>query len=132
MEHPQKNLLSDKSFVMKHMLTICRKVTLTFVKHVGRERRVVVPARRLVTPACASRHLPPDGRHVYRRAAVSLPPEGRHVYRRAAVSNASQEKSDEALGKSIATADRNEVVFPADTVFPRRPDKTHHYIPYYI
>ena len=29
---------------------------------------------------------------------------------RGAVSNASKEKSDEALGKSIATADRNEVV----------------------
>ena len=66
------------------------------------------------------------------RADLSLTAVPRHVYRRAAVSNASQEKSDEALGKSIATADRNEVVFPADTVFPRRPDKTHHYISYYI
>ena len=56
MERPQKNFLSDKSFVMKHMLIICRNVTLTFVKPVGRERRVIVPARRLVTPACASRH----------------------------------------------------------------------------
>ena len=69
-----------------------------------------------------------------------IPPEGRHVYRpwdgkftaRGAVSNESAGKSDEALGKSIATADRNEVVFPADTVFPQRPDKTHHYISYYI
>ena len=44
--------------MMKHMLIICREVTLTFVKPVGRERRVVVPARRLVT---------------YRRAAACLP-----------------------------------------------------------
>ena len=113
-----------KSFVMKRMLIICRNVTLTFVKHVGRERRVVVPAR---TPSFLRAHFvtyrPRDGKF------TAVP---RHVYRRAAVSNASQEKSDEALGKSIATADRNEVVFPADTVFPRRPDKTHHYIPYYI
>ena len=74
------------------------------------------------------------------RGTACLPPEGRHVYRprdgmftaRGAVSNESAGKSDEALGKSIATADRNEVVFPADTVFPQRPDKTHHYISYYI
>ena len=110
--------------MMKRMLIICRNVTLTCVKPVGRERRVVVLR--------AASSLTAVPRHVYRRAAVSLPPEGRHVYRRAAVSNASQEKRDEALGKSIATADRNEVVFPADTVFPQRPDKTHHYIPYYI
>ena len=49
---------------------------------------------------------------------------------RGAVSNESAGKSDEALGKSIATADRNEIVFPADTVFPRRPDKTHHFLLY--
>ena len=79
---------------MKRMLIICRNVTLTFVKHVGRERRVVVPARRLVTSAYASRHLPPDGRHVYRRAAVSLPPcRGKFAARRA-VSNESAGKSD--------------------------------------
>ena len=73
MEHPQKNLLSHKNFVMKRMLIICRKVTLIFVKHVGRERRVVVPAR---TPSLLRAHFvtyrPRDGkftavpRHVYR------------------------------------------------------------------
>ncbi|MCI6068558.1 MAG: hypothetical protein MR710_00085, partial [Bacteroidales bacterium] len=31
-----------QSFVMKRMLINFRNVTLTFVKHVGRERRVVV------------------------------------------------------------------------------------------
>ena len=117
MEHPQKNLLSDKSFVMKRMLIICRKVTLIFVKHVGRGWRVVVPARRFVTAA--------------HRFVTYRPRDGMFTAR-GAVSNESAGKSDEALGKSIATADRNEVVFPADTVFPRRPDKTHHYIPYYI
>ena len=66
------------------------------------------------------------------RGTACLPPCRGMFTARAAVSNASQEQSDEALGKSIATADRNEVVFPADTVFPRRPDKTHHYISYYI
>ena len=106
-----------KSFVMKRMLIICRNVTLTCVKHVGRERRVVVPAR---TPSFLRAHF------------VTYRPRDGMFTARAAVSNASQEQSDEALGKSIATADRNEVVFPADTVFPQRPDKTHHYIPYYI
>ena len=56
--------------------------------------RFVTPTSRLVTPACSSRHLPPDGRHVYRRAAVSLPPcRGKFAARRA-VSNESAGKSD--------------------------------------
>ena len=117
---------------MKRRLIICRKVTLIFVKHVGRGWRVVVPARRFVTAAHRFvTYRPRDGkftavpRHVYR------PRDGMFTAR-GAVSNESAGKSDEALGKSIATADRNEVVFPADTVFPQRPDKTHHYISYYI
>ena len=103
--------------MIKRRLIICRKVTLIFVKHVGRGWRVVVPARRFVTAA--------------RRFVTYRPRDGMFTAR-GAVSNESAGKSDEALGKSIATADRNEVVFPADTVFPQRPDKTHHYISYYI
>ena len=81
MEHPQKNLLSHKSFVMKHMLIICRKVTLIFVKHVGRGWRVVVPARRFVTAARRFvTYRPRDGMFTARGTAC-LPPEGRHVYR---------------------------------------------------
>ena len=85
-------------------------------------RRSCAPICHCCAPIC---HLPPEGRHVYR------PRDGMFTAR-GAVSNESAGKSDEALGKSIATADRNEVVFPADTVFPQRPDKTHHYISYYI
>ena len=85
-------------------------------------RRSCAPICHCCAPIC---HLPPEGRHVYR------PRDGMFTAR-GAVSNESAGKSDEALGKSIATADKNEVVFPADTVFPQRPDKTHHYISYYI
>ena len=65
-----------------------------YAREDGGARRFVTPTSRLVTPACASRHLPPDGRHVYRRAAVSLPPcRGKFAARRA-VSNESAGKSD--------------------------------------
>ena len=94
--------------MMKRMLIICRNVTLTCVKHVGRGWRVVVPARRFVTAA--------------HRFVTYRPRDGMFTAR-GAVSNASQEKSDEALGKSIATADRNEVVFPLTQYFPGDPIK---------
>ena len=81
--------------MMKRMLINFRNVTLTFVKHVGRERRVVVPARAL-------RHFCVRTSSLTARGTVSLPPEGRHVYRpwggmftaRGAVSNESAGKSD--------------------------------------
>ena len=65
-----------------------------YAREDGGARRFVTPSRRFVTSARASRHLPPDGRHVYRRAAVSLPPcRGKFAARRA-VSNESAGKSD--------------------------------------
>ena len=65
-----------------------------YAREDGGARRFVTPTSRLVAPARASRHLPPDGRHVYRRAAVSLPPcRGKFAARRA-VSNESAGKSD--------------------------------------
>ena len=95
MEHPQKILLSHKSFVMKRMLIICRNVTLTFVKHVGRGWRVVVPARRFVTAA--------------HRFVTYRPRDGMFTAR-GAVSNESAGKSDGEAGKSDGDKEKNVAV----------------------